>query len=251
MLSKIAPDGLTILIWRYGPIEAVAVPQGRCKPAITTASKAARVRPFDNCHGQRSRSTLFRALRFSLRNSSTFLLQLRFLLGTSSALMPAVDMNVSHARGEIKVSCKHSRLSALLRYFNAVAAIFLSSLPAHAQDAPLVRTIVSPSRNRLRVRRTLGEFQLFVLGADVRKPDTFPIGTRVLFAPRERSPRPSCSRQHGFSNSRGRHTVSRHPYGVPSIRRLETDIEREARYQPGECVGVALDPELEIIGVQG
>jgi hypothetical protein len=129
-----------------------------------------------------------------------------------------------------------------------------NELPGYAQGASMTGTVISSSRNTLTVNTGQEQYQLFVFARNVRKPNSILVGSRVRVVssptndPGVRSASEITLVQGGNTepNPDDATTV---PEGVRS---LERDIEREARrYQIGVRGGVALDPELVIVGVQG
>jgi len=129
-------------------------------------------------------------------------------------------------------------------------------------------TVVSSTRNTLVVRDDNSRYWLFVFDRETTKPATLTAGSRVEVSSSV-SDDPGVRvasnvtvlngvRQGGASRAAASSAAS--PAGgnpsaavVPTeVRRLERDIEREARrFQAGVRAGMALDPELALIGVQG
>ena len=144
-------------------------------------------------------------------------------------------------------------------------ALAMSS-PADAQDTTVNGTIVSSSRNTVTVSTGRGQFQLFTFANDASRPVSLPYGAqvRVVSSPGN-EPGVRVIRQitvleanpSGAGNAPGQSGAPGESAGedltVPDvIRRLEGDIEREARrYQLAFRAGAALDPELVVVGVQG
>jgi hypothetical protein len=145
-----------------------------------------------------------------------------------------------------------------------VAAGLLVAMPALSQNVPassqreessLTGAVVSSTRNTLVVRGENGQYHLFVFDRDTEKPRTLTVGSsvRVVSIPGEEAgvqvareittleaaptaPKPS-----------GTQPAQRVP---PEIRRVERDIERQLRrFQAGIRAGMALDPELVLLGV--
>lgn len=146
------------------------------------------------------------------------------------------------------------------------AAILLAPAAAIAQDtnvavqgpaeSPLTGTVVSASRNTMVVRNENGLYQLFVFDTDTVKPRLIPVGSRVRVvstagdessfraatsvAITDAAPKPQAA---GTSTADS-------PVVPPEVRRVERDIERQVRrYRVGVRTGVALGPELIMIGV--
>jgi len=136
--------------------------------------------------------------------------------------------------------------------FMAFLGILMGSRPLLAQNEEFTGAVVSSSRNTVTVRDPNGRYQLFTFDRNVRKPATLPAGSvvRVISSASDdagvRTAREITLLQGGAANAA---TPSDN---VPSeVRQVEHDIEREARrYQLGVRAGVALDPELILIGVQ-
>jgi hypothetical protein len=145
-----------------------------------------------------------------------------------------------------------------------MAALVTSASFAVAQeqsgsDSTTTGTVVSSSRNTLTLRSGNNQYQLFVFDRDTTKPATIPVGSqaRVVSSPGDEpnvrvarsitvTGQGSASRDAATTASEDTSTV------VPQeVRRVERSIEREARrFQVGVRGGVALDPELVLIGVQ-
>jgi len=138
-----------------------------------------------------------------------------------------------------------------------------SIVPARAQDDLTTTTGVvnSYTRNTLVVRSENDRFHLFVFDQDTAKPVTIAAGSRVRVTSSpgdepglriarnvtvvDAAPRSQADRQRTQADAAS-------PVVPPEVRRLETQIERDARrYQIGGRAGFALDPELLILGLQG
>lgn len=134
-----------------------------------------------------------------------------------------------------------------------LAILLLLAQPANAQpSATLTGAVVSSSRNTLTVRTTDGQYQLFTVDRTTTKPATIPVGSqvRVTYSGDEDGVRPASEIVviQAANESAGATSA---PVVSPEVRRVERDIEREARrFQLGVRAGVALDPELVLIGVQ-
>jgi len=119
-------------------------------------------------------------------------------------------------------------------------------------------TVVSSSRNTLTVRNSSGQYQLFVFEGDVRRPANLTLGSQVRVTstagddPGVRTVTEIAVVQPGTA---GQGTADRGSGGSavipPEVRQMEGAIEREVRrLQVGVRAGLALDPELVLIGVQ-
>jgi hypothetical protein len=137
--------------------------------------------------------------------------------------------------------------------FLALLSLLFGSQSLRAQnETEFTGTVVSSSRNTVTVREMNGRYQLFTFDRNIRKPATLPAGSRVRVIS-------SASDDAGVRIAReitlldgGATNAATPSDNVPSeVRQVERDIEREARrYQIGVRAGVALDPELILIGVQ-
>lgn len=134
-----------------------------------------------------------------------------------------------------------------------MAALILASPPASAQEETTVTgTVLSSSRNTLTVRTEAGRAHLFVLDRSTIRPATLATGSEVRVTS-------SPGDEPGIRVATEITLVGAAPAGrstapgavVPAeVRRLERQIERQVRrYQAGVRAGVALDPELVLIGV--
>jgi RNase P/RNase MRP subunit p29 len=144
----------------------------------------------------------------------------------------------------------------------SVAALIASGLFASAQDlTTMTGTVVSATRNTLVVRSDGNQYQLFVFERGATRPASLPAGmtVRVTSTPgdepsvRLASDVTAVSADEGSANRGGTASTSPSPSPVVprEVRRLESDIEREVRrFQVGVRAGVALDPELIMIGTQ-
>jgi len=154
-----------------------------------------------------------------------------------------------------------SRIRKFIRQLIVLIAFlgFLTgSRPLFGQNEEFTGTVVSSSRNTVTVRDTRGRYQLFTFDRNIRKPATMPAGSnvRVISTPGDDAGVRTASEitivQAGAPNAATRSDSGTASDNVPSeVRRVERDIEREARrYRLGVRAGVALDPELILVGVQ-
>jgi hypothetical protein len=144
--------------------------------------------------------------------------------------------------------------------FVTLLGLFMGSQPVLAQnETELTGTVVSSSRNTVTVREMNGRYQLFTFDRDVRKPATLPVGSRVRVLSSAsddagvRVARDITVLQGGGgANAPAGANAGGAPDNVPTeVRQIERGIERQARrYQLGVRAGVALDPELILVGVQ-
>lgn len=155
------------------------------------------------------------------------------------------------------------RFGRTLLWSVAVAGLLVAT-PARSQDFPassprgegaLTGAVISSTRNTLVLRSEDGQFQLFVFDRDTVKPRTLTVGStvRVVSIPGEEAGVRVASEITTVAAApaapQGVGTQTAQP--VPrEVRRLERDIERQARrYQVGVRAGMALDPELVLLGV--
>jgi hypothetical protein len=166
----------------------------------------------------------------------------------------------------MKTSGGKSYFRPALLWAITFSTIFAAT-PARSQDAQSSRDestlsglVVSSTANTLVVRGENNQFQLFVFNRDTVKPRLVPVGStvRVVSTPGEESgvrlaseitvvtPAPATST--GPVRQTGTQAATQ-PV-PPEVRRLERDIERQVRrFQVGVRTGVALDPELVLLGV--
>ena len=144
-----------------------------------------------------------------------------------------------------------------------VVAGLLVAAPARSQNAPasqreesaLTGAVVSSTRNTLVVRDENGQYHLFVFDRDTEKPRTLTVGftVRVVSIPGEeagvRVAREITTLEAAPAAPQRAGTQPAQPV-PPEIRRIERDIERQLRrFQAGVRAGMALDPELILLGV--
>jgi hypothetical protein len=123
---------------------------------------------------------------------------------------------------------------------------------AKAQDETITGTIASSSRNTLTVRTSSGRYELFIIERTTRKPATLNIGSPVrVISTAGDEPGVRVASDITLTNGAASTTATSEPAVPPEVRNIERDIEREAkRFQLGVRAGVALDPELVLIGAQ-
>jgi hypothetical protein len=136
-----------------------------------------------------------------------------------------------------------------------LAALILFTGVATAQDeSTFTGTVVSSSRDTLTVRSTSGQFQLFIYDQNTTKPVSVPTGSEVRVtsvAGDEPSVRLASTVTILQAAQPRSATAGPDPVVPPEVRRVERDIKREVkRLQMGVRAGVALDPELVLIGIQ-
>ena len=149
----------------------------------------------------------------------------------------------------------HNQLRVALLSCSLVifTSIFLCSVPAAAQDTTATGTAVSVTPNSMTVTSGTGQYQLYVFARNVRKPDNLTAGSQVRVVSSPGSEAGVRIANQITVVQPGNTAATAESAVIPAeIRRLENDIEREARrYQLAVRAGVALDPELVMIGIQG
>lgn len=137
---------------------------------------------------------------------------------------------------------------------SGVCALLLFTMqPASAQESTtFTGEVVSTSRNTVTIRTTDGHYQLFVFDRGIKKPSTIATGSRVrITASGEEDGVRSASEVVAVQAGNEAAPASSTPVIPSEVRRVERQIERQARrFQVGVRAGVALDPELILIGVQ-
>lgn len=133
-------------------------------------------------------------------------------------------------------------------------ALLIRTPLATAQDETAITgTITSSSRNTLTVRTDSGRYQLFIIERTARKPATLAVDSPVRVssvAGDEAGVR--IATEITITNAQPSTQTAERASAVPAeVRTIERDIERQARrFQLGVRAGVALDPELVMIGAQ-
>jgi hypothetical protein len=139
-------------------------------------------------------------------------------------------------------------------FLSLLTVLLVAVQPSGAQDdTKFTGTVVSSSRSTVTLRTSDGRYQLFTFAEGVRKPQTIPIGSQVQIisvATDESSVRSATEVIVLPPPSSSAGTSQAQPSAVPpEVRGIERDIQRAARrYQLGVRAGVALDPELILIG---
>jgi hypothetical protein len=137
-----------------------------------------------------------------------------------------------------------------------------ATVPAKAQDrnsstsedSTLTGTVVSSTRSTLVIRGDDNQYRLFTFDSGGRRPRVIPVGAQVRVTS-------SATVDPGVRSASSDTVVSPPPAAgstpaspaavPPEMRRVERDIERQvSRFQGGVRAGVALDPDLVLIGVQ-
>jgi hypothetical protein len=139
-------------------------------------------------------------------------------------------------------------------FLSLLTVLLVAVQPAGAQDdTKFTGTVVSLSRSTVTLRTSDGRYQLFTFAEGMRKPQTIPIGSQVQIisvATDDSSVRSATEIIVLPPPSSSAGTSQAQPSAVPpEVRGIERDIQRAARrYQLGVRAGVALDPELILIG---
>lgn len=159
------------------------------------------------------------------------------------------------------------RLDGRFPALMAAVAALVAIGPALAQEASqstMTGTVASSTRNTLVVRNAGGQHQLFVFDRDTTRPASLPAGTqvRVISSPGDEVgvrlarvitivPATQGSASRDTTASPSDSDAEAAPVIPREVRQVERDIERQARrFQVGVRGGVALDPELVLIGLQ-
>ena len=166
------------------------------------------------------------------------------------------------------MNIRSMRLDGRLPVLMAAVAALVAIGPALGQEAAsqstVTGTVASSTRNTLVVRNANGQYQLFVLDRDTTRPSTMTVGSqvRVVSSPGDEvgvrlarvvtivpAAQGSASRETTASSADSDAEAA--PVIPREVRQVERDIERQARrFQVGVRGGVALDPELILIGLQ-
>jgi hypothetical protein len=148
----------------------------------------------------------------------------------------------------------HTPLGPIFSLIVVIAAILIASTSAIAQGTTTTGAVVSSSTNTVTVVSAGGQYQLFVFTRDTRKPASLPVGTqvRVVSSPGNEPGVRLASEITVVQGTEAARTTDEGTNVPPEMTRIERDIERGLRrYQVGVRAGVALDPELVLLGVQG
>ena len=145
-----------------------------------------------------------------------------------------------------------SQLFRILTISSLAVLLFTSPLANAQEPGTSTGSVVSASRNTLTIRTTDGQYQLFVLDSTTKKPATIPIGSQVRITSSEDDGIRYASEVAVTQQPAGGGSAAASSSVVPpEVRSLERDIERQTRrFRIGVRGGVALDPELILIGVQ-
>jgi hypothetical protein len=146
-------------------------------------------------------------------------------------------------------------LASVLTIFSAPSAAFAQSTDRDDDTAVTTGTVSISTPTTLVVRGENGRHQVFVYGRGATRPDSVAVGSRVRIVSTpgaERGVR-VASRVTVTSPPRtGDAATATDDDVVPdAIRELERDLRRQVRrYNVGVRTGVALDPELVLVGLQ-
>lgn len=144
----------------------------------------------------------------------------------------------------------------------SAAVTLLTAYPALSQettedDTTVTGTVSSATRSTVVVRSSGGQYRLFVFDRDTTKPATLPVGSQVRVVyletddPSVRLAREITVVPGGAQQGTAGRDAAASPVVPRQVRSLEREIERQARrFQVGVRGGIALDPELVLVGVQ-
>jgi hypothetical protein len=144
------------------------------------------------------------------------------------------------------------------------ATLLLAAPPALAQNQPAAAgsgtthegVVVSSTRSTLVVRTTQGTYELFVLDRNTTRPSQIPLQSTVSVTGTRSAPdQPYTAlsvRVTGEPPPKGAEPAPGATEAVPqSVRNMESTIQRQARrFKLGVRTGMALDPELVLVGGQ-
>lgn len=136
---------------------------------------------------------------------------------------------------------------------SALGALLLTIPSAKAQETTSSNgAVVSTSNNTVTIRNTDGQYRTFVFDRRTNKPATLAAGTQVRITSIGGDEDIRVAREIVIVPSAESSPAATSAQVVPpEVRRLERDIERQARrLQLGVRAGVGLDPELILLGVQ-
>jgi hypothetical protein len=139
-----------------------------------------------------------------------------------------------------------------LRATLALALICAAAPALRAQDSnTTTATVVSSSRNTVTVRNANGQYELYVFDSSASRPATLQNGSQVRITSTA-GDEPGVRVISSITTVQaGQTAAAPEPVISPEVRRIERDIERQARrFQTGVRAGFALDPELITVGVQ-
>ena len=155
------------------------------------------------------------------------------------------------------ISCGQWRRDTALCWL-AVFVALLTSSPVSAQNAAapppeestFTGVVVSSTRSTLVVRGGEGQFRLFVFERNTARPAPVGSQVRVTFTTGEEQDVRIASDVTILQAATAGQAAGSSPVIPPEVRRAERDIQRQVRrYQLGVRAGVALDPELILLGV--
>jgi hypothetical protein len=136
---------------------------------------------------------------------------------------------------------------------SSIAVLLFAGQPIYAQNASAsTGAVVSSTRNILTIRTADNQYQVFVLDNTTTRPASIPVGAQVRVTSTEGDGVRSATEVVVTAQPQsGANANASSPVVPPEIRTLERNIERQARrFQVGVRGGVAMDPEMILIGVQ-
>jgi hypothetical protein len=157
----------------------------------------------------------------------------------------------------MEISCSQRRRGTALCRF-AVFAVLITSSTASAQNAAappaeestFTGVVVSSTRSTLVVRGAEGQYRLFVFERNIARPTPVGSQVRVTSTPGDQPDVRVASDVTILQAAPAGQAAGSPPVIPPEVRRTERDIRRQVRrYQLGVRTGVALDPELVLLGV--
>ena len=143
----------------------------------------------------------------------------------------------------------HRRLVSLISVVGLTA--LLHCVPASAQDTAVTGTVASSTKNTLTINIGSGQYQLYTFTKNPVKPESLAVGTQVqVISSAGTEPDVRVAREVTIVQRGAPAPTAATLDTVPSnVHQLERDIERQLRkFQVAVTAGVALDPELVIIG---
>jgi hypothetical protein len=149
-------------------------------------------------------------------------------------------------------------ISALLLCLLAVSVAPVSAQSAGAPAVPQVTTngaVVSSTRTTLVVRTDAGDYKLFELNALTTRPAQIPVGATVSVSSSAADTADAPVAALVRVTAQPQQALQPKPADEPvpaQVKQLENSIKRQtARYRLGVRSGMALDPELVMLGAQG
>lgn len=154
--------------------------------------------------------------------------------------------------------CSLALLFLLFLCVHPVAAQAPPQAGATAPGATVEGVAIAVSRTTLLIRTKEGIYELFVIDSNTTKPANIPVQSNVSVLVRAREPNQAASAQtvrvlalppEGAAKAPAPSALDEQ---VPqSVREMESTLKKQAaRFRMGARTGVALDPELVMLGMQ-